>query len=304
MAARACGGRIVMMNESHAGTEMATGWKKWIKRRIVRTFHAGLVGGTPHIEHFAALGLDPSVIFSGYDAVDNSYFQHRSEECRRNAATIRARLHLPEEYFLSLGRMVPKKNLATLVQSYAFFLQQNPASRHHLVFVGSGEEEDGLRDLALSLDLTVVNHTEPDAPWKKRQVDPAVHFYGFRQIEENPSLYALATAFVLPSLKEEWGLVVNEAMACGLPVLVSNRAGCAANLVVSGHNGYTFNPESVEELTTALSRVSASAERVEMGRHSREIVRAWGCEHFAAGALRAAAAANPRFPRPTPVVSP
>ena len=59
----------------------------------------------------------------------------------------------------------------------------------------------------------------------------AVYFYGFRQIEENPVFYALAEAFVLPSLKEEWGLVVNEAMAAGLPVIVSRTAGCAEDLV-------------------------------------------------------------------------
>ena len=59
----------------------------------------------------------------------------------------------------------------------------------------------------------------------------AVFFYGFRQIEENPVFYALAEAFVLPSLKEEWGLVVNEAMACSLPVIVSRTAGCAEDLL-------------------------------------------------------------------------
>jgi glycosyltransferase involved in cell wall biosynthesis len=59
----------------------------------------------------------------------------------------------------------------------------------------------------------------------------AVFFYGFRQIEENPVFYALAEAFVLPSLKEEWGLVVNEAMAAGLPVIVSRTAGCAEDLL-------------------------------------------------------------------------
>ena len=75
---------------------------------------------------------------------------------------------------------------------------------------------------------------------KTRDLLPATHheenrgtvfYYGFRQIEENPVFYALAEAFVLPSLKEEWGLVVNEAMAAGLPVIVSHTAGCAEDLV-------------------------------------------------------------------------
>ncbi|MFM8718334.1 MAG: glycosyltransferase family 4 protein, partial [Chthoniobacterales bacterium] len=119
----------------------------------------------------------------------------------------------------------------------------------------------------------------------------AVYFYGFRQIEENPVFYALAEAFVLPSLKEEWGLVVNEAMAAGLPVIVSRTAGCAEDLVpaapASGSvehgaggmesgeekttddcrlmtddsleqrsNGFVFEPSSVDALSEALRRIA------------------------------------------------
>jgi 1,2-diacylglycerol 3-alpha-glucosyltransferase len=302
--ARLCGGRIVMMNESHAGTELATGWRKWIKRRIVRSFHAALVGGTPHIEHFTGLGLPSSVVFSGYDAVDNDFFAERSEESRQNAGTTRTHLGLPDDYFLSLGRMVPKKNLTTLILSYILYRQNEPESRQHLVFVGSGEEERKLRELATRNNLEIIDHTEPTAPGEIPSPAPTVHFYGFRQIEENPSFYALATAFILPSLKEEWGLVVNEAMACGLPVLVSNRAGCAANLVRPGYNGYTFNPESVDELAAALCRVANTTTRDQMGEHSREIVRHWGCKKFATGALQAAAVAAPHLSVPTPVLIP
>lgn len=302
--ARLCGARIVMMNESHAGTELATGWKKWIKRRIVRSFHAALVGGTPHLEHFTNLGLDYSVVFSGYDAVDNDFFTKQSEECRRDAGTVRDRLALPEEYFLSLGRMISKKNLTTLILGYALYRQKEPKSRHHLVFVGSGDEEPRLREVAAHHNLTILDHPEAVASRDIALPEPTVHFYGFRQIEENPLFYALATAFILPSLKEEWGLVVNEAMACGLPVLVSNRAGCAADLVLSGYNGYKFNPESVDELAAILCRVTDTATRDQMGKHSHEIIRHWGCEKFATGALQAAAVAAPRLSLPTPVLIP
>jgi glycosyltransferase involved in cell wall biosynthesis len=112
-----------------------------------------------------------------------------------------------------------------------------------------------------------------------------VFFYGFRQIEENPVFYALAEAFVLPSLKEEWGLVVNEAMAAGLPVIVSHTAGCAEDLLpASGQvtsdgwrvtsknaddcklvaddsleqrsNGFVFDPKSSDALREALRRIA------------------------------------------------
>lgn len=85
LAAKSLGLRTVMMNESHAGTERATGWKKWIKRQIVRQFDAAFVGGTPHKRHFAALGIPEDKIFTGYDAVDNAYFAARADEIRASA---------------------------------------------------------------------------------------------------------------------------------------------------------------------------------------------------------------------------
>ena len=197
---------------------------------------------------------------------------------------------LPERYFLSLGRMVEKKNLSTLVEAYARFARSSvekhaagsleqgartqgahglgrganltehrDLSTEHcapaLVFVGSGELEGALREQARGLGLRVVDRTaagsqssgasrqEVNAENYKLNTEhslenhgAAVFFYGFRQIEENAIFYALAEAFVLPSLKEEWGLVVNEAMACSLPVIVSCTAGCAEDLVPGGES--------------------------------------------------------------------
>jgi glycosyltransferase involved in cell wall biosynthesis len=142
-----------------------------------------------------------------------------------------------------------------------------------------------------------------------------VFFYGFRQIEENPVFYALADAFILPSLKEEWGLVVNEAMAAGLPVIVSRTAGCAEDLLPHAKfakgaelgglaatdgsleqrsNGFVFDPKSSDALSEALSRIADQKTNglTDMGKRSREIVAKFSCENFAKQALRAAAAAS------------
>jgi glycosyltransferase involved in cell wall biosynthesis len=281
---------------------------------------------------------------------------------------------LPERYFLSLGRMVEKKNLSTLIEAYARFARASgersksetgnlklelseaadggdphaggqaaaatktehcKLNTEHcapaLVFVGSGELEGALREQARGLGLRVVDCTawkageiqdqetkslkDEETEGPQSQAEPrlcetglsqncklqtensvendrgAVYFYGFRQIEENPVFYALAEAFVLPSLKEEWGLVVNEAMAAGLPVIVSRTAGCAEDLlpeepasrssqlavgsIHSGENadaddcqlktensleersnGFVFDPSSVDALSDALRRIA------------------------------------------------
>ena len=81
-AAKSLGIRTVMMNESHAGTEQATGWKRWIKRQIVKRFDAAFVGGEPHKRHFASLGIPAEKIFTGYDAVDGDFFAQRADEIR------------------------------------------------------------------------------------------------------------------------------------------------------------------------------------------------------------------------------
>jgi len=82
VAAKSLGMRTVMMNDSHAGTEQATGWKKWIKRQIVKRFDAALVAGQPQKRHFASLGIPAERIFTGYDAVDNDFFAQRADEIR------------------------------------------------------------------------------------------------------------------------------------------------------------------------------------------------------------------------------
>jgi len=118
----------------------------------------------------------------------------------------------------------------------------------------------------------------------------AVIFAGFRQVEELPFFYAGAGAFIHPALAEPWGLVINEAMASGLPILSSNNVGAAEELVQGGVNGFSFDPENVDELAGLMGRVAGMSpeERVAMGEASRRLIAEWGPERFARGAEEAA----------------
>jgi glycosyltransferase involved in cell wall biosynthesis len=313
------GGRVVMMNETHAGTARARGWKAAFKQRVVAGFDAALVGGAPHSRYFASLGLPADKIFTGYDAIDNDYFATRANESRNQSDSLRRRYGLPSRYFLSLGRFVEKKNLDRLIRAYQQFLRSNPQTATHLVMVGSGDQDNKLRALCRELSLPLYDKTSLPAestPPAAGSEPPGVHFYGFRRIEENPIFYALAEAFVMPSLWEEWGLVVNEAMASGLPVVVSETAGCAEDLMESfsageetwsdalsashstalapkiRRNGFVFDPHSSEELGRVLTCLDLSPEmRAGMGEASRQIIRRYSCHAFAEGALKAANAA-------------
>jgi glycosyltransferase involved in cell wall biosynthesis len=313
LAAKSLGLKTVMMNESHAGTARATGLSAWIKRRLIGLFDAALVGGTPQKRYFASMGLPAEKIFTGYDAVDNDYFARRAEEARGQRSEVRGQYGLPEHYFLSLGRFVAKKNLGTLIRAYREFLNASSLRQTHLVMVGSGEEEPILRALCTGLQLPIYDHSTLHAPRSTLRPDaPGVHFYGFRQIDENPVFYALAEAFILPSLYEEWGLVVNEAMASGLPVVVSETAGCAEDLLEPGwppmpdpsapellrclgrvkgrlrKNGFVFDPQSPQALAAVLQALeSVPALQCAMGQASRRIVEKFSCRAFAENALNA-----------------
>jgi glycosyltransferase involved in cell wall biosynthesis len=97
-----------------------------------------------------------------------------------------------------------------------------------------------------------------------------------------PAFYGLAGAFVHASTTEQWGLVVNEAMACSLPVLVSNRCGCVPDLVRERRNGFTFDPCDIEALAEQMLKISARGfPLIEFGSASREIISRWSPKTFA-----------------------
>jgi glycosyltransferase involved in cell wall biosynthesis len=125
---------------------------------------------------------------------------------------------------------------------------------------------------------------------QKPSATPTVFLPGFRQIDDLPRFYAHAGAFVHASTTEQWGLVVNEAMASGLPVIISDRCGCASDLVQEGVNGWTFDPHDTEALSNLMARAASLSESdlTRMGAASERIIANWGPERFASGLLDAA----------------
>lgn len=259
----------VMMSESSYGDQPRSYWREWSKRQIVSRFDAALVGGRQQKEYAALLGIAAERIFLGYDVVDNEHFSHGAAMVRQKANFYRQQCNLPEHYFLTVSRFIGKKNLPFLLEAYARYRQMAVTDHWDLVLCGSGPLEAALRDQA-------------------RQM-PGVHFPGFKQASELPIYYGLASTFILPSSHfEQWGLVVNEAMACGLPVLVSRACGCAPDLVQEEVNGFSFAPHDVEALARLLLRISSGEmDLAAMGQASRHIISALTPDLFAANLLKA-----------------
>jgi 1,2-diacylglycerol 3-alpha-glucosyltransferase len=265
----------IAMSESTAWDEERSPYKEWIKKQLVSCFAAGLAGGTPHKEYLAELGIPAQKIFIGYDVIDNNYFMERTAAARNNAESLRAKYNLPTRYFLASNRFIPKKNLFRLLEAYRDYRQVTTAEPWSLVLLGDGslrpDLENTIRDFGLSA---------------------YVKMPGFCQYDELPVYYGLAKAFVHASTSEQWGLVVNEAMASGLPVIVSDKCGCAHDLVKNNQNGYTFNPYDAAELTKKMTNLAAAGTLAsEMGARSQAIISEFTPDTFGKGLQQAVQAA-------------
>ena len=220
-------------------------------------------------------------------------------------------------YFLASARFIEKKNLFRLLKAYALYRQkverrESSVECLHSGFTSSDTSAFSLQPSAFHSDTEgqnqqlSINNEQPATSWplillgdgplrselcrliSELGLQEYVRMPGFKQYDELPEYYAGAGAFVHASTTEQWGLVVNEAMASGLPVLVSDRCGCAADLVKEGVNGRTFDPMDVEELARLMVRISTDEEgRLRMGTKSLEIIAEWGPDRFAKGVMYA-----------------
>jgi len=269
---------MIVMSESSRQDEPRTSWKEAIKRRIVGLYSAALVGGQRHVEYLVELGMPVNRVFTGYDVVDNDYFCERARQIRNSKSEIRNQRGLPENYFLASARFVEKKNLPRLIAAYAEYRKRSQTVGNtpwDLVLLGDGP----LRGI-LNSQLSTLNLNEH------------VHLPGFKPYDELPVYYGLANAFVHASTAEQWGLVVNEAIAAGLPVIVSNRCGCASELV--NGNGFTFDPTNGSELVARLLEMASLSDlqRKHFSKNSYGISANFGPERFGEGLKRAATVAK------------
>ena len=269
---------VVVMSDSQRDDFKRSAIKEWLKSRYLRLCQTGFVGGATHRAYLEHLGVDSECIWCGYDAVDNSFFNAGADAARANRGAMRSRYGLPERYFLASARFIPKKNLITLIKGYHYYsskLGNDPSRCWNLVILGDGVLRGSL-----------------EAEVSKCGLTGRVQMPGFKQYHELPNYYGLARAFIMPSVTEQWGLVVNEAMASGLPVLVSNRCGCAPDLVKEGINGYVFDPLDPTNLGDFMLKVADDdCHRSAMGDASRAIIAEWSPERFAINLVRAASCA-------------
>ena len=285
---------VVIMSESPRPDEDRRALKEFLKRRLVQLCSAALVGGSPHAEYMEELGMSGNRIFTGYDAVDNDYFVAGAQRARENASRLRAELSLPERYFIASARFVERKNLVRLLRAYARYRRLSSTQDYRTTPLQdnesvSGSEVSGPWSMVRGSPWNLV--LLGDGPLKSDLchgtsdlgLGNSVLLPGFKQYDELPSYYGLASAFVHTSLSEAWGLVVNEALASGLPVIVSKQCGCGRDLVHNGENGFQFDATDEHALAQLMLRVASMSptDLAAMGEKGRKVVAKWSPQNFA-----------------------
>lgn len=274
----------VLMAESREADAPRVWWKEAIKRVLVSQFDAAQASGSASARYTAQLGIDPSLIFVGYSVVDNAFFREAAAQVRVAPSAARSLPGLadPTPYFFASGRFMERKDWPTLLLAYSQYrrlVTERGLSPWRLVLLGDGD----LRP-------------EIEAMIRDEQI-AAVSLAGWRHIEDLPAYYALASAFVHTAAVDQWGLVVNEAMACGLPVLVSTGTGCAEDLVDQGKNGYRFAPGDIDELARRMTELAHGADLAAMSTASEAIIGRWPLQRFGTSLLQAMHAGRDRSNR-------
>ena len=231
--------------------------KRAILSRVFRHVSAFLAIGQNNADFYRAYGVPGERILVVPYAVDNDFFA-TTASALPGKSDLKRELQIPQDMpiILFCGKLTPVKQPMDLLRAFEKVVRTRPAA---LVFVGDG---------VLRRDLENYTATHKISN---------VHFVGFRNQTELPRYFGMGDVFVLPSSKEPWGLVVNEAMNFGLPVICSDQVGCAADLVKPGENGYIFSTGDIEALTDSLDAMLADERRRRaMGERSRALIADWG----------------------------
>jgi glycosyltransferase involved in cell wall biosynthesis len=277
LAARVTGTPILLRGESNL-LRPRPWWIRLVKsvglRALFSQVSAFLYIGTRNREYYEHYGAPSEKLFFTPYCVDNAYFQRQAKRLRPQRDELRKAFGITDErpIILFCGKLIPKKQPLMLLEAFAQVRRESPCA---LLYVGDGILRSEIEERVTEKDI------------------PDVHITGFLNQSEVPKAYAAADILVLPSTwvggdTETWGLTVNEAMNFGLPIVVSDRVGCAPDLVQEGENGYVVPYDDTRALAEVLeSLVSQPEQRKRYGRNSLDIIQDWNFEACADGIVEA-----------------
>lgn len=200
-------------------------------------------------------GFKCQQLFYGLDVVDNDFWSRPADRSIQY-----------EHYFVAVGRQIEKKNFLSIAKAYALYRQEMGTSAYDLVLIGEGPE-----------------HVKIEHFISESHLEKHIHLLPFLSQEKLPSVYQYARSLICSSNKSEtWGLVINEAMACGCPIIASVQCGATNTLVHEGENGYIFSCEDINHLAHLMIKFHKLGEHKQsaMRESSRRIIANWGLDCF------------------------
>ncbi len=273
----------VCMTDSREADAARVTWREYIKETLVSQFDAALVSGSESSRYMQLLGIPDSVITLGCDVVDNTYFHEASQNERAAGSTQLPGLDDDRPFFLASARMMNRKDPLILIRAYAAYrnrMVEEGGTPWRLVVLGDGELRSAVKNeialLSCEADITLA---------------------GWMHLDDLPAYYGRASVFVHTALVDQWAVVVNEAMATGLPVIVSDGTGCAEDLVVHGENGFVYPAGDVAALAGFMFDLSKRADLESFGIKSLDIIAKWPLARFADGIIECLENANSPAPK-------
>ena len=241
--------------------------KELVLKNLFKNISVFLAIGKYNADFYKSFGMPEEKIFLVPYTVNNDFFVSKAQELISKKKELRKKYNVPEEspVVLFSGKLIDKKRPFDLLKAFEIISKD---IRTSLVFVGDGNLRNKLETYAKN------NHIQN------------VFFIGFRNQTELPEFYAMADIFVLPSDFEPWGLVVNEAMCFGLPVIVSNKVGAGGDLVKNGENGFIYKAGNVIMLTSYLKDLlQDETKRIKFGQSSKGLIQEWSYKEDISGIL-------------------
>lgn len=259
--------RFVLWLESTGRDERRPGRMRiWLKQFFVGHADGIAAAGTATMEYIKGLGAREEQIFLAPMSTDNEFFARAAGEVLREEE--KQKWGYPQRLILYSGRLDEKKGVFTLLRAFARISEELPDVG--LLIVGDGPQRHSMENFCAGASLR------------------RVYFLGARQYHQMPSAYALADVLVLPTFSDPWGMVVNEAFACGVPVVVSKVAGACDDLIADGETGFAVNPGDPAELADRiLQLLQDPALRSRMSANCRSLIQRYSPEACAQGLLEA-----------------
>ena len=256
--------KVILSNESTANDHNRNSLKEYAKSLIIKQFDGYFNFGSLSENYILSLGIDAQKMLVKRNCVDNQalkkiYLKHRV--ARNEQQSLRK---IARHNFIFVGRLIEYKNLFHFLDAFNMAQRLSTYDDWGVIMLGDGALKKDLQTFVAEKNI------------------PNVSFQTGVSWQQVPKYLALSDVLVLPSYSEPWGLVVNEAMACGLPVVVSDKCGCSVDLVKDGINGFLFSPNDVHQLKDILLKfMDNGVDSQQMGLISEQIIQEFSPEKVA-----------------------